>query len=52
MCELTPIDTRRFTGSDFLALLAALPHPDAEFLDAVEELALSQPMIGESPWES
>lgn len=52
MCELLPIATHRFTGSDFLALLEVLPRPAAEFLDAVERLALSQATIGDSPWES
>lgn len=51
MCELIPIATHRFTGSDFLALLETLPRPDAEFLDTVEKLARSQPTIGDSPWE-
>jgi len=52
MCELLPIATHRFTGNDFLALLDTLPRPAAEFLDAVEHLALSQATIGDSPWES
>ena len=51
MCELVPIATNRFTGGDFLEVLAALPRPAAEFLDTVEQLALSQPAIGDSPWE-
>lgn len=52
MDELKPIAIRRFTGSDFLALVEALPRPAAEFLDVVEELARSQASIGDSPSES
>ena len=52
MCEMNPIDTRRFTGRDLLALLASLPRPDAAFLDAVEEITRAQPAVGDSPWES
>jgi len=48
MCELKPTAIRRFTGSDFLALLETLPHPAPEFLNAVEELARSQRTIGDS----
>lgn len=52
MCEMSPIDKHRFTGRDLLALLASLPRPDGEFLDAVEEIARAQPAVGDSPWES
>lgn len=51
MSEPKPIAIRRFTGSDFLALLETLPHPASEFLDVVEELTRSQPTIGDSSSE-
>lgn len=52
MCEISPIDKHRITGHDLLALLASLPRPAGEYLDAVEEVARAQPTVGSSPWES
>jgi hypothetical protein len=44
---------RSFTGSDMLALLERLPHPDPGWADAVEEASRNQPLTpGKSPWDS
>lgn len=51
MCELSPVESSRFTGADFLALLGTLPKPGAEFLDTVEEVIRHQAKIEPSPWE-
>ncbi len=51
MCELSPVESDRFTGADFLAILGTLPKPAEEFLAAVEEAARRQSTLEPSPWE-
>jgi len=51
MCELSPVENDRFTGTDFLVLLNTLPKPAKEFLDAVEDVTRHQATIEPSPWE-
>jgi len=51
MCELIPIESERFRGADFLALLGTLPKPAAEFLTVVEDITRTQPLLETSPWE-
>lgn len=52
LCRLGPLDGRRCTGADLMTLLSRLPQPDAEFLDAVEEISRNQPPVAPSPWDS
>ena len=40
-----------FTLSDLVSLLHALPRPDDEYLEAVEQIMENQPMLPGSPWE-
>ena len=49
--ELRPIAPPRCTGADLAALMRSLPPIDAEYLDAVEEVARSQPNVPEPGWE-
>ncbi|MFN2376961.1 MAG: type II toxin-antitoxin system Phd/YefM family antitoxin [Candidatus Binatia bacterium] len=51
LCQLGPLQARRCSGRDLLALLASLPHPDEEFLDLVEAATRSQATVEPSPWE-
>lgn len=51
ICQLGPVDARRCTGADLLALLARLPRPDDEFLATVERISREQPVVEASPWE-
>lgn len=51
LCQLGPIEARRCTGADLLALLSRLPRPDEEFLAAVETASRTQPPVERSPWE-
>lgn len=50
MCELSPVESSRFTGADFLAILGTLPKPAEEYLAAVEDVTRHQPTIESSPW--
>src|SRR5208283_1222898 len=43
MCEIVPVRPAAFTGRDLVGLLRSLPHPDKEYLDAVEDLVRNQP---------
>lgn len=49
--ELRPLGPPRFTGTDLLALLRALPPPDPQYADDVEALVKSQQTLPRSPWE-
>lgn len=51
VCQLGPVETRRCTGADLLALLTRLPRPDEEYLAAVERYTREQPVVEPSPWE-
>jgi len=51
LCQLGPVEARRCTGADLLALLSRLPRPDAEFLAAVETASRAQAPVERSPWE-
>ena len=51
ICEIRPAAPPRFTGADLAALLRSLPPVDDDYLNEVEELARSQPLLPESPWE-
>lgn len=51
ICQLGPLDARRCTGGDLLALLARLPRPDEDFLAAVETAGREQAPVEGSPWE-
>lgn len=52
ICQLGPLQSRRCTGGDLLALLAQLPKPHEDYLAAVESIAGSQTPVGSSPWET
>lgn len=52
LCRLGPLEGRRCTGADLLALLSRLPQPDAGFLDAVDEITRNQQPVSGSPWDS
>ncbi len=51
MCELVPVETRRCTGADLLALLTTLARPPEEFLAAVEDVTRDQVIVEASAWE-
>jgi antitoxin (DNA-binding transcriptional repressor) of toxin-antitoxin stability system len=51
MCQLVPVETRRCSGADLLALLTTLARPAGEFLSAVEEVSRHQPLVEPSTWE-
>jgi antitoxin (DNA-binding transcriptional repressor) of toxin-antitoxin stability system len=51
MCELVPVEARRCTGADLLALLASLARPAEEFLDAVDAVTRRQTVVEPSAWE-
>src|SRR5688572_18037642 len=51
LCQLGPLEERRCTLADLVAVLAQLPRPDDEYLDAVEEYVRNQPPVEPSPWE-
>ena len=51
VCELRPAAPRVFTGADLITLLRSLPPIDEEYLNIVEKVARSQPLLPESPWE-
>lgn len=51
ICEIRPTGPARFTGADLMTLLHSLPAIDEDYLDAVEEVTRTQPLLPESPWE-
>jgi antitoxin (DNA-binding transcriptional repressor) of toxin-antitoxin stability system len=51
ICQLGPLEERRCTFGDLVALLSQLPRPDDEYLDAVEEIIRNQEPIEPSPWD-
>ena len=51
LCQIGPLQEKRCTGADLIALFARLPKPDDEYLDAVEEIIRNQEPVGPSPWE-
>jgi len=51
ICQLGPLQVRRCTGADLLALLSRLPRPDEDFLAAVEAAGRVQAAVEPSPWE-
>ena len=50
ICEIRPADTKKFTGTDFLALVKSAPKPDAEYFEAVEGFVRAQPKAEKSRW--
>jgi antitoxin (DNA-binding transcriptional repressor) of toxin-antitoxin stability system len=52
VCRIVPVGPAQCTVSDLRKLLEGAPHPDAEFLDEVDELARAQPTLPAGPWES
>jgi hypothetical protein len=53
IAEAPPAGQKAFTGADLLALWKRLPHPGAEWADAVEKATGSQASILDepAPWE-
>jgi antitoxin (DNA-binding transcriptional repressor) of toxin-antitoxin stability system len=51
ICEMRPAEPSRFTGRDFVSLLKSLPSVDQDFLEDLEDIAISQPRLPEPPWE-
>jgi len=51
ICQIGPVDARRCTGADLLALVSRLPRPDEEFLAVVEAASRTQTPVRRSPWE-
>ena len=53
IAEAPPPGLKSFTGADLLELWERLPHPGAEWADAVEEATRAQSSILEepAPWE-
>jgi hypothetical protein len=53
VAEAPPTGQKSFTGADLLALWKRLPHPGAEWADAVEKVVGSQASILDepTPWE-
>jgi hypothetical protein len=53
IAEAPPPGQKAFTGAELLAAWKRLPHPGAEWADAVEEVTRSQPSILDepAPWE-
>jgi prevent-host-death family protein len=43
ICEIAPVRSKAFTGRELVGLLRSLPHPDREYLDAVEKHVRRQP---------
>jgi antitoxin (DNA-binding transcriptional repressor) of toxin-antitoxin stability system len=51
MCRLAPLSPRRFTGADFIKLMATLDRPDQAFWDDVEDGVQKQGEVPPSPWD-
>jgi prevent-host-death family protein len=50
VCEIVPVRTAAFTGRELVELLRSLPHPDKDYLDAVEQRARKQLRAEKSKW--
>ncbi len=50
VCEMTPAKPSRFTIEELAALLHTIPHPDAEYLDVVDDLIANQQPVAKSRW--
>jgi len=50
VCEIVPVCTAAFTGRELVELLRSLPHPDKDYLDAVEQHVRKQPSAEKSKW--
>lgn len=50
VCEITPAKPPRFTLLDLIGLLRDLPKPDRAYLDTVERLTRTQPVVAKGPW--
>jgi prevent-host-death family protein len=50
VCEIVPVQTKTFTGRDFVGLLSSLPHPGKKYLDEVEQHVRKQPKAEKSKW--
>lgn len=51
VCRLVPA-VQICKGSDLQKLMAAIPKPDPEFWNAVEEVVCHQPELPGTPWSS
>ena len=51
VCRIVPVGASHCTLAELRKLLEGAPHPDAEFLDEVDELARAQPTLPAGPWE-
>ncbi|MEP7121429.1 MAG: hypothetical protein ABJE95_10985 [Byssovorax sp.] len=51
ICRIAPIGPSGRTVRDLVRLLRATARPDDAYLDAVEEIANTQPTLPETPWE-
>ena len=50
ICRIAPMGPAPRTVRDLVRLLQAAPPPDDAYLDAVEEIANTQPTLPETPW--
>lgn len=50
VCEIVPVHPATFTGRELVELLRSLPHPDKDYLDAVERHVRKQPRAEKSKW--
>jgi len=50
VCEIVPVRNATCTGRDLVELLRSLPHPDKEYLDAIEQHVRKQPRAEKSKW--
>ncbi|HEY9158635.1 type II toxin-antitoxin system prevent-host-death family antitoxin [Candidatus Binatus sp.] len=50
VCEIVPVPTTAFTGRELAELLRSLPHPDKDYLGAVEQHLRKQPKAEKSKW--
>lgn len=51
ICQIAPVGRPQRTVRDLVRLLQSAPRPDDAYLDAVQEIANSQPTLPEVPWE-
>jgi hypothetical protein len=50
ICEIHPARPPKFSGTQLVHLLRALPRPDKEYLATVEELLVRQDLVADSGW--
>jgi antitoxin (DNA-binding transcriptional repressor) of toxin-antitoxin stability system len=50
VCEITPAKPPRFALSDLVGLLRGIPRPDSAYLDTVERVTRTQPVVAKGPW--